>query len=67
MWLYGANEPFEELPNVLLDGHLLLGGQQLKDEFEQPPRELGDKALFRAMSVSSVLRKWSAMHIVLVG
>ena len=34
IWLDGADEPLEELSDILLDGHLLRGRQELDDELE---------------------------------
>ncbi len=35
IWLNGADEAFEKLADVLLDGHLLRGGEELDDEVKE--------------------------------
>ena len=40
-----ADEAFEELADVLLDGHLLGSGEELDDELEETLGEVLDEAL----------------------
>lgn len=45
--LDGADEAFEELADVLLDGHLLRGREELNDKLEEALGEVGDEPLSR--------------------
>ena len=47
IWLDSADEAFEELADVLLDGHLLCSGEELDDELEETLGEVLDEALTR--------------------